>query len=97
MKKFDPVYLYYSLILFFPPVHELGHVIIAKLTNTEIYDMQWTYITVDYSSFDYLHDIWEYTMLIPAICSFLFLYMFLRDMDIHICDLKNIRFRWKIN
>lgn len=76
MLNINKIYLFYSLIFFFPPVHELGHVTIATLLHQKIYEMHWLYITVEYTSFDYLHTIWEFSILIPAFCSFIYLYYY---------------------
>ncbi|MBE3095349.1 MAG: hypothetical protein IMZ52_09995 [Actinobacteria bacterium] len=74
------VYLWYSLIFLFLPVHELGHVIIARLIGETVTQMHWNYIMVIPNSFDFIHDWWEYSPFIASFCAILFAYLFLKDM-----------------
>jgi hypothetical protein len=65
MKKLNPVYLWYSVVLLFPPLHELGHCMIAWLLGNTVYALQWNMTTTDSSIFQ---SMWEYSMLIPSVC-----------------------------
>jgi hypothetical protein len=64
------VYLFYSLVLLFPPVHELGHTIIANLIGEKIVRYEWTAIYLgNVTRLDFLHTVWEYTVIIPLFCT----------------------------
>ena len=76
MKK---VYLFYSIVLLFPPVHELGHVIIANLIGEKIVRYEWTAVYLgNVARLDYLHDLWEYSILIPLVCVLFYAYHVMR-------------------
>lgn len=66
MKKLNPIYLWYSVILLFPPVHEWGHVIIAWLTGAKVVSMNW--FSVSFTIGSPLQDLWEYSPLIAPVC-----------------------------
>lgn len=76
MKKLNPIYLWYSVILLFPPVHEWGHVIIAWLTGDKVVGMHWFYVTLNHSSI--YQDVWEYSPLIAPICIIVWGELYLR-------------------
>lgn len=58
-----------SILLLMPPVHELGHVIICWLTGVQIKHIDWFkhVIPEGPTHHIYLHHLWEYSFLIPAI------------------------------
>lgn len=80
-RRINPIYLWYSVILLTPPVHEWGHVIIAKAIGEGILEMHWNYVLLSNpTSLDFLHDWWEYSPWIAAVCVILFAYLFLKDL-----------------
>ena len=67
--------LMYSLILLAPPVHELGHILIASLIGERIHHADWLCVYLEnITPLDFLHDIWEWTIIIPLVCTILFAY-----------------------
>ena len=65
----------YSLILLVPPVHELGHFIIANLIGERIHHADWLCVYIsNVTGLDWIHDIWEWSIVIPLICTILFAY-----------------------
>lgn len=90
MKKINPIYLWYSIILMFLPIHELGHVIIAKLIGENITNMHWNHITVIINKYDFIQDWWEYSPLIFLFCFFLFCYYYNKQSDKKLIELKVI-------
>jgi len=77
--KFNPTYLWYSIILFFPPVHEMGHVIIDVLIGEKIIKMEFTCVYVsNTTSLDFLNTLWQYSILIPLICVIIWAYLLIK-------------------
>jgi hypothetical protein len=77
MQKLNPIYLWYSVILLFPQVHEWGHVIIAWLTGSKVIEMNFLSVKMTYAS--PLQGLWEYSPYISGACVLWFLYIVLRD------------------
>jgi hypothetical protein len=80
MKKLNPIYLWYSVILLFPPVHEWGHVMIAWLTGSKVIAMHWFYISIKTDSI--FHHLWEYSPLVVPICIIVWGELFLRELGL---------------
>jgi hypothetical protein len=76
MKKLNPIYLWYSIILLFPPVHEWGHVIIAWLTGSRVLAMN--FLSVRMTKTSPLQEWWQHSIWIPVGCSILFLIIVLK-------------------
>ena len=87
--KLNHMYLWYSVVLLFVPLHELGHVIIAWCIGEKITAMHWNYITVVPNHLDFIQDLWQYSPAIPPICAILFLYLFIKENHITLNDLKS--------
>jgi len=77
MKHLNPIYLWYSVILLFPPVHEWGHVIIAWLTGSKVIAMN--FLSVRMTNTSPLQEWWQYSIWIPVGCAILFLIIVLKD------------------
>ena len=69
-------YLFFSSLLWFTPLHELGHVIICWFTGTEVTQINWWssvhHIVTDW---DWIHHVWEYSVFIPTICICIWCYL----------------------
>lgn len=79
----NKIYLWYSIILLFPPVHELGHVIIARLTGIQIIGMYWNHVVLASDKNIIYQHLWEYTPLIFLGCILLYLYLYLKENHIN--------------
>ena len=75
-------YLCYSFILLFPPVHELGHYIIAQCINEQVTRCEWLCVWVIPNQLDYFHDLWEYSILIPLVCTILWAFFEYRKIQV---------------
>ena len=69
-------YYFLSCLLWIPPFHELGHVIIAILTGGTIVKIDWFFrVSHIPTTYDWLHTVWEVvTVFIPIIFISFFLY-----------------------
>jgi phosphate/sulfate permease len=82
MKKLNPIYLWYSIILLFPPVHEWGHVFIAGLIGETVVKMDMFSVSmINISQYHFLHDMWDFSPLIAGCCCLLSSYLIARDIS----------------
>ena len=56
-------YLFLSYLFCFPPIHELGHVIICHIIGVQVIAVDWWARVTWRGETDlaYIHEIWEYT------------------------------------
>lgn len=69
-------YFLLSLLLWFPPIHELGHVIICHLIGSTVNSVNWwgiVYCTT--TPYDWVHTIWEQSVVIPLIILIYVIYL----------------------
>ena len=76
-------YLWYSAVLLFPSVHELGHCVIGWLSGGTLIEVYWNKVVFSGNA-DWLglQGLWEHSPLISIVCGFLFLYLFLKDIRV---------------
>jgi len=80
-------YLLLSLILWFPPLHELGHYIIAKFLGYTIYSVEFAYMTHNGVSMWY----WDLiTIVIPFMCLLIYLKWYYDTQTIYTLENKVI-------
>ena len=76
-------YLWYTVVLCFPPLHELGHVIIGWAIGEEITGAFWDHVLFgNITGYHFLQEAWQYSTLVPLFCAFLFLGIMLKDVRI---------------
>jgi hypothetical protein len=80
MKKLNPIWLWYSTILLFPPVHEWGHVLIAWAIGERVVGMHWTYIELGtVTNLDWIQDLWQYSPWVCCGCCLFSIYLILKE------------------
>jgi hypothetical protein len=87
MKRINPVYLFYPVIFLFPPVHELGHVIIANICGYGISAGYWNHVVYHTTAagtypYAFLQSWWEYSYWIAPACAIIYLFLFIKDMKV---------------
>lgn len=76
-------YLWYSIVLCFPPMHELGHILIAWCCGYGVSDLYWDHVVYSgYVQYGFLQEWWQYSIWVPLFCAFLFLFLVLKDVRI---------------
>lgn len=79
-------FIFNSVLFCIPPIHEIGHMIIAKCLGEIIIedDFFWCSIGHEVKSFDFLHGIWNYSVFITLFCIIIYIYKkyFIRKDDI---------------
>lgn len=75
--------LLFSLLLWIPPLHELGHVMICHLFGVKVYGMTYTFAVYEISNnvlFNFMQELWEYiTIFVPFICVCIICYLSIKD------------------
>jgi len=84
MRKINPIYLFYSVVLLFNPVHELGHAIIAYLCGYGIKAIYWDYVVYYPTAtgtypYAFLQEWWQYSIYVPLVCTILFAIIVIKD------------------
>jgi len=80
-------YLFLSLLLWLPPLHELGHCIIAKVLGYTIYSVEFSYMTHNGVSMWY----WDIiTIIIPFVCLLIYLKWYYDTQTIYTLENKVI-------
>jgi hypothetical protein len=82
MKKFNPIYLWCSVVLWFPLLHELGHYLIAYLCGVQVVGLEWNRIYFASDNAKFVQDLWEYSMLLPTLCVGVWSYFFVKHYDV---------------
>ena len=79
------LYLWYSLVLVFPPLHELGHCMISWMIGERITDLYWDHVFFGNVNpgLHFVHGLWEYSVLVPGFCALLFLGLVLKDIRVN--------------
>ena len=73
-------YLWYSLVLLFPPVHEFGHAAIAYLCGDKIINFGYWYVTMNHTNI--FQSRWQYSPLISLGCVLLWVVLLFKVLDI---------------
>lgn len=84
-------YLWYSIILLFPPCHEFGHAVIAFLCGDKVISYGFWYVVYAQSNVYHsilFQELWQYSIFIPLFCVCVWAYLMLKKMDVH---LKGVR------
>ena len=69
-------YLWYSIILLFPPVHEYGHAAITILSGDKVISFGYWYVTMSRSNV--FQELWQYSPFISLGCVLLWGYYIIR-------------------
>jgi hypothetical protein len=58
-----------SILLWIPPIHELGHVIIDSLIGQKIIEINWfNYVRVTaFNDLNWINNLWEFSVFIPFV------------------------------
>lgn len=83
MRKINPIWLWYSVVLLFPPVHELGHYCIGLATGMHATRLCWNVVYWSDSSGMFYQNIWEWSPLVFLGCGLLSIYLWGRSHPVH--------------
>lgn len=79
------MYLWYSVVLFFPGVHELGHYIIGIFLGQNVISLEWNvvYWSDILSPVQLLiQNLWEWCILIPLVCALCWAYLMIKNISV---------------
>ena len=76
-------YLWFSIVLLFPPVHEFGHAAITILSGDKIISFGYWYVTMNQSNI--FQELWQYSPFISLGCVLLWAVLLFKVL--------NVRFR----
>jgi hypothetical protein len=75
-------YLWYSIILLFPPCHEFGHAAIAVLMGDKVLSFGYWYVKV--SHHNVFQDLWQYSGFISVFCIVLWMFLLFKNLGINL-------------
>ena len=75
-------YLWYSLILCFPPVHAFGHAAITILSGDKIISFGYWYVTMSRSNV--FQSLWQYSPFISLVCVLVWTYLLFKVLDVRL-------------
>ena len=75
-------YLWFSIVLLFPPVHEFGHAAITILSGDKIINFGYWYVTMNHTNI--FQSLWQYSPLISLGCVLLWVVLLFKVLDVHL-------------
>lgn len=72
--------LLWTLILWYPPIHEIGHVIIAACLRQKLYVVTWNFMTIEKQASHWPWDV--VTAVIPFVALLLVLYYYYKNQSL---------------
>lgn len=79
------MYLWYSVVLLSPGVHELGHYTIGLVLGQNAVSLQWNvvYWSDVLSPVQFLiQGVWEWCILVPLVCVLLWAYLMIKNISV---------------
>ena len=75
-------YLWFSIVLLFPPVHEYGHAAITILSGDKVINFGYWYVTMNHTNI--FQSLWQYSPFISLICVLVWVYLLFKILDVHL-------------
>jgi len=75
-------YLWFSIVLLFPPVHEYGHAAITILSGDKIINFGYWYVTMNHTNL--FQSLWQYSPFISLGCVLVWVYLLFKVLNVRL-------------